>query len=40
MVVLASQVVLVVQNPPENAEDIGLIPASGRSPGEGHGNPL
>ena len=40
MVVLASQVVLVVQNPPENAEDIGSIPASGRSPRERHGNPL
>ena len=23
-----------------NAEDLGLIPGSGRSPGEGHGNPL
>ena len=23
-----------------NAEDTGLIPGSGRSPGEGHGNPL
>ena len=37
------QVVLVVKNPPANAGDIrdaGLIPGSGRSPGEGHGNPL
>ena len=23
-----------------NAQDLGLIPGSGRSPGEGHGNPL
>ena len=23
-----------------NAEDLGLIPGSGRSPGGGHGNPL
>ena len=23
-----------------NAEDLGLIPGSGRSPGEGHGNPF
>ena len=39
----ASQVVLVVKNPPANAGDIrdtGLIPVSGRSPGGGHGNPL
>ena len=39
----ASQVVLVVKNPPANAEDIrdaGSIPGSGRSPGGGHGNPL
>ena len=38
-----SQVVLVVKNPPANAGDIrdaGLIPALGRSPGEGNGNPL
>ena len=25
---------------PCNAGDVGLIPGSGRSPGEGHGNPL
>ena len=34
---------LVVKNPPANAGDIknvGLIPGSRRSPGEGHGNPL
>ena len=30
----------VVKTPPANAEDVGLIPGSGRSPGEGHGNPL
>ena len=38
-----SQVVLVVKNPPANAEDIrgvGLIPGLGRSAGGGHGNPL
>ena len=41
--VVAFQVVLVVKNLPTNAGDIrdmGLIPRSGRSPGEGHGNPL
>ena len=39
----ASQVVLVVKNPPANAgniKDVDLIPGSGRSPGGGHGNPL
>ena len=39
----ASQVVLVVKNPPANAgdvRDVGLIPGSGRPPGGGHGNPL
>ena len=39
----ASQVALVVKNPPANAGDIrdaGLIPGSGRSPGGRHGNPL
>ena len=39
----ASQVVLVIKNPPANAGDIrdaGSIPGSGRSPGEGHGIPL
>jgi len=34
----ASQVVLVVKNPPANAGDV--IPGLGRSPGGGHGNPL
>ena len=35
--------VLVVKNPPASAadfRDLGLIPGSGRSPGEGDGNPL
>ena len=39
----ASQVTLVVKNPPINAGDIrhmGLIPGSGKSPGGWHGNPL
>ena len=34
---------LVVRNPPANAgyvRDAGLIPGSGKSPGEGHGNLL
>ena len=30
----------VVKNPPANAGDASLIPGSGRSPGEGNGNPL
>ena len=30
----------VVKNPPANSEDMGLIPGSGRSLGEGNGNPL
>ena len=40
---VVSRVVLVVKNLPANARDIrdaGLIPGSGRSPGEGNGNPL
>ena len=39
----ASQVALGVKNPPAKAGDqrhAGSIPGSGRSPGEGHGNPL
>ena len=39
----AYQVALVVKNPHANAGDlknVGLIPGSGRSPGEGNGNPL
>ena len=37
----ASQVALVIQNPPADAGDIrdaGLVPGSGRSPGGGNGN--
>ena len=30
----------VVKNPPANAGDMGSISRSGRSPGEGNGNPL
>ena len=30
----------VVRNQPVNAEDMGLTPGSGRSPGEGNYNPL
>ena len=39
----ASQVVLVIKNPPANAgdiRDVGPIPGSGRSPGGGHDNLL
>ena len=39
----ASQVVLLVKNPPADAgdvTDIGLVPGSGRSPGGRRGNPL
>ena len=39
---MASQVALVVKDPPANVgdvRDVGSIPGSGRSPGEGHGNP-
>ena len=39
----ASQVVLVVKNPPPSAgdiRDVGLIPGLGRSPGGRNGNPL
>ena len=41
--VRASQVVLMVKNPPADAGDVrdaSSIPGSGRSPGEGHSNPL
>ena len=31
---------LGVRNPPANAGDLGLIPESGRSPGEGNDNPF
>ena len=40
---VASQVALVVKNPPANGgdvRDLGSVPGSGRSPGGGHGNPL
>ena len=41
---MASQIVLVVRNPPTNTgntRDTGFsLPGSGRSPGEGNGNPL
>ena len=39
----ASQVALVVKNPSAivgDLRDVGSIHGSGRSPGEGHGNPL
>jgi len=39
----ATQVALVVKNPPANAGDIrdmGFIPGSGRAPGGGYVNPL
>ena len=39
----ASQVALVVENPPANAGDVrivGSIPGLGRSPGGGQGTPL
>ena len=39
----ASQVALVVKNPPANAgntRDADSIPGSGRCPGKGHGNSL
>ena len=40
---MASQVALVVKNPPSNAgdvRDVGSIPGWGRSRGVGNGNPL
>ena len=30
----------MIKNPPANAGDMNSIPGSGRSPGEGNGNPL
>ena len=39
----STSLLLVVKNPPANAgdiRDIGSIPGSGGSPGEGHGNPV
>ena len=38
--VRASQLVLVIKNPPTSAGDTSLIPGSGRSLGGGRGNPL
>ena len=38
--VRASQAAQWVKNPPANAGDMDLIPGLGRSPREGHGNPL
>ena len=43
MLIWASQMALVVKNPPANAGDVrdaGWIPGLGRSPGGGHGHPL
>ena len=43
MVALASQVALVVKNPPANvgdSGDVGSISGSGRFPSGGNGNPL
>ena len=37
---LASQMVLMVKNPPAKAGDMGSIPGLGRFPGVGNGNPL
>ena len=31
---------IAIKNPPANARDAGLIPGSGRSSGDGNGNPL
>ena len=36
----SSPMAQVVKNPPANAGGAGLIPGSGRSPGEGNCNPL
>ena len=43
LIMKASQVVLLVKNPPASTGDVrdaGLISGSGSSPGGGHGNPL
>ena len=43
LLIRASQIAQMVKNPHANAGDtghVGLIPGSGRSPEEGHGNPL
>ena len=34
------RVAQAIKNPPANAGDPGSMPGSGRSPGEGNGNPL
>ena len=42
-ILAASQVVLVVKNPPASSggiREVGLLPWFGRSPGETHGNPF
>ena len=36
----AFQMALMLKNQPANAGDVGSIPGSGRSPGEGNDNPL
>ena len=41
--IMASPLALVIKNPPANARDsrdVGSLPGLGRSPGEGHGDPL
>ena len=40
MFILGFPAVSVVKNPPAKAGDVGLIPGSGRSPGEGNNNSL
>ena len=40
IVLLGFPIGSVVKNQPANAGDVGLIPGSGRSPGEVNGNPL
>ena len=37
---MASRVAQEIKNLPANAKDPALFPGSGRTPGEGHGNPL
>ena len=40
MVLMGFPGVSVVKNQPDNTGDMDSIPGSGRSPGEGNGNPL
>ena len=42
MYIKTYQVVVIVKNLPASADvtDMGSVPGLGRSPGEGHGNPL